>query len=100
MFVEAADVTDVWLRSWSQVSVTASLCFRYIHDDSETTEDIVGLKVSDGLNSVDVVLHVQVNLLNKGVTCWALKGFYWHVTSEEEADYKSSGATVGGMLRH
>lgn len=49
--------------------MTASLCFRYIHDDSETTEDVVGLKVSDGLNSVDVVLHVQVNLLNKGFTC-------------------------------
>ncbi|XP_035763480.1 FRAS1-related extracellular matrix protein 1-like [Neolamprologus brichardi] len=37
---------------------------RYIHDDSETTEDVVGLKVSDGLNSVDVVLHVQVLPMN------------------------------------
>uniref|UniRef100_A0A3P9DAJ5 Fras1 related extracellular matrix 1b n=1 Tax=Maylandia zebra TaxID=106582 RepID=A0A3P9DAJ5_9CICH len=49
-------------RLFVEVSVTASLCFRYIHDDSETTEDVVGLKVSDGLNSVDVVLHVQVLL--------------------------------------
>lgn len=47
----------------------ASLCFRYIHDDSETTEDTVGLKVTDGLNSVDVVLHIQVNPLNKCITC-------------------------------
>ncbi|XP_030584122.1 FRAS1-related extracellular matrix protein 1b isoform X2 [Archocentrus centrarchus] len=37
---------------------------RYIHDDSETTEDTVGLKVTDGLNSVDVVLHVQVLPMN------------------------------------
>uniref|UniRef100_I3JAE1 Fras1 related extracellular matrix 1b n=1 Tax=Oreochromis niloticus TaxID=8128 RepID=I3JAE1_ORENI len=37
---------------------------RYIHDDSETTEDVVGLKVSDGVNSVDVVLHVQVLPMN------------------------------------
>lgn len=37
------------------------LCFcRYIHDDSETTADEVGLKVTDGINSVNVVLSVQV----------------------------------------
>lgn len=33
---------------------------RYIHDDSETTEDEVELRVTDGLNSKDVKLLVQV----------------------------------------
>lgn len=37
------------------------LCCRYVHDDSETTEDKVGLEVLDGLNSADVVLHIQVS---------------------------------------
>ncbi|XP_028254832.1 FRAS1-related extracellular matrix protein 1b isoform X2 [Parambassis ranga] len=40
------------------------LRLRYIHDDSETTEDEVALKVTDGLNSADVVLHVQVLPMN------------------------------------
>ncbi|XP_070688078.1 FRAS1-related extracellular matrix protein 1b [Pempheris klunzingeri] len=40
------------------------LRIRYIHDDSETTEDEVGLKVTDGLNSVEVVLLIQVLPMN------------------------------------
>ncbi|XP_053178655.1 FRAS1-related extracellular matrix protein 1b [Scomber japonicus] len=40
------------------------LRLRYIHDDSETTEDDVGLRVTDGLNSVDVVLPIQVLPMN------------------------------------
>uniref|UniRef100_A0A8P4KJE7 Fras1 related extracellular matrix 1b n=1 Tax=Dicentrarchus labrax TaxID=13489 RepID=A0A8P4KJE7_DICLA len=40
------------------------LRLRYIHDDSETTEDEVALKVTDGLNSVDVVLLIQVLPMN------------------------------------
>nr|XP_040040685.1 FRAS1-related extracellular matrix protein 1b isoform X1 [Gasterosteus aculeatus aculeatus] len=40
------------------------LRLRYLHDDSETTEDEVHLKVTDGLNSVDVVLPVQVLPMN------------------------------------
>lgn len=47
------------------------LCCRYIHDDSETTEDEVALKVTDGLNSADVVLHVQVSLL---LVMWSQSG--------------------------
>uniref|UniRef100_A0A3Q1AK86 FRAS1-related extracellular matrix protein N-terminal domain-containing protein n=1 Tax=Amphiprion ocellaris TaxID=80972 RepID=A0A3Q1AK86_AMPOC len=41
-----------------------ALRLRYIHDDSETTEDEVGLKVTDGLNSVDVILQIQVLPMN------------------------------------
>lgn len=37
------------------------LCCRYVHDDSESTEDEVGLKVTDGVNFAEVVLHIQVN---------------------------------------
>uniref|UniRef100_A0A3P9NEA2 Fras1 related extracellular matrix 1b n=1 Tax=Poecilia reticulata TaxID=8081 RepID=A0A3P9NEA2_POERE len=33
---------------------------RYVHDDSETRQDLVVLKVTDGQNSMDVVLHIQV----------------------------------------
>ncbi|KAE8294686.1 FRAS1-related extracellular matrix protein 1 [Larimichthys crocea] len=40
------------------------LRLRYIHDDSETTEDEVYLKVTDGLNSVQVVLLIQVLPMN------------------------------------
>ncbi|KAM7012171.1 LOW QUALITY PROTEIN: FRAS1-related extracellular matrix protein 1b [Tautogolabrus adspersus] len=40
------------------------LRLRYIHDDSETTEDEVGLRVTDGLNSADVVLLIQVLPMN------------------------------------
>nr|XP_046247058.1 FRAS1-related extracellular matrix protein 1b isoform X2 [Scatophagus argus] len=40
------------------------LRLRYIHDDSETTEDEVGLKVTDGLNSAVVVLLIQVLPMN------------------------------------
>ncbi|XP_070764752.1 FRAS1-related extracellular matrix protein 1b [Enoplosus armatus] len=40
------------------------LRLRYIHDDSETTEDEVHLKVTDGLNSADVVLLLQVLPMN------------------------------------
>uniref|UniRef100_A0A7N8XN69 Fras1 related extracellular matrix 1b n=1 Tax=Mastacembelus armatus TaxID=205130 RepID=A0A7N8XN69_9TELE len=40
------------------------LRLRYIHDDSETSEDEVGLKVTDGLNSADVVLLIQVLPMN------------------------------------
>ncbi|XP_067085731.1 FRAS1-related extracellular matrix protein 1b [Osmerus mordax] len=37
---------------------------RYIHDDSETVEDTVGLTVTDGVNSADVVLPVQILPIN------------------------------------
>ncbi|XP_068174802.1 FRAS1-related extracellular matrix protein 1b [Antennarius striatus] len=37
---------------------------RYIHDDSETNEDDIRLKVTDGLNSVGVVLLIQVLPIN------------------------------------
>uniref|UniRef100_A0A3Q3W4V2 C-type lectin domain-containing protein n=1 Tax=Mola mola TaxID=94237 RepID=A0A3Q3W4V2_MOLML len=40
------------------------LRLRYIHDDSETTEDEVDLKVTDGLNSAAVVLLIQVLPMN------------------------------------
>ncbi|XP_063746795.1 FRAS1-related extracellular matrix protein 1b [Eleginops maclovinus] len=40
------------------------LRLRYIHDDSETAEDKVHLKVTDGLNSADVVLLIQVLPMN------------------------------------
>ncbi|XP_015232054.1 PREDICTED: FRAS1-related extracellular matrix protein 1-like [Cyprinodon variegatus] len=40
------------------------LRLRYIHDDSETSEDEVGLRVTDGLNSVDVLLQIQVLPMN------------------------------------
>ncbi|XP_074492745.1 FRAS1-related extracellular matrix protein 1b isoform X1 [Sebastes fasciatus] len=40
------------------------LRLRYIHDDSETTDDEVHLKVTDGLNSADVVLPIQVLPMN------------------------------------
>ena len=36
---------------------------RYIHDDSETVEDTVGLTVTDGVNSAHVFLPVQVSRL-------------------------------------
>uniref|UniRef100_A0A673C1D9 Fras1 related extracellular matrix 1b n=1 Tax=Sphaeramia orbicularis TaxID=375764 RepID=A0A673C1D9_9TELE len=36
---------------------------RYIHDDSETTEDEVSLRVTDGVNAADVVLPIQVSIL-------------------------------------
>lgn len=37
------------------------LVSRYIHDDSETTEDEVELKVTDGMNSEAVSLLIQVS---------------------------------------
>ncbi|RVE74139.1 hypothetical protein OJAV_G00038340 [Oryzias javanicus] len=40
------------------------LRLRYVHDDSETTEDELGLKVTDGVNYVEVVLHIQVQPIN------------------------------------
>ncbi|XP_023194698.1 FRAS1-related extracellular matrix protein 1-like isoform X1 [Xiphophorus maculatus] len=40
------------------------LQLRYIHDDSETRGDEVGLKVTDGQNSKVVVLQVQVRPMN------------------------------------
>ncbi|KAF6715166.1 FRAS1-related extracellular matrix protein 1 [Oryzias melastigma] len=40
------------------------LRLRYVHDDSETTEDEVGLKVTDGVNFAEVVLHIQVQPIN------------------------------------
>uniref|UniRef100_A0A3P8UIS6 Fras1 related extracellular matrix 1b n=1 Tax=Cynoglossus semilaevis TaxID=244447 RepID=A0A3P8UIS6_CYNSE len=36
----------------------------YIHDDSETTEDEVALRVTDGLNSAHVVLPIQILPMN------------------------------------
>uniref|UniRef100_A0A3B3ZBW0 Cadherin domain-containing protein n=1 Tax=Periophthalmus magnuspinnatus TaxID=409849 RepID=A0A3B3ZBW0_9GOBI len=35
-----------------------SLRVRYVHDDSETTADEISLRISDGTNSVDLVLHI------------------------------------------
>ncbi|XP_034438389.1 FRAS1-related extracellular matrix protein 1-like isoform X1 [Hippoglossus hippoglossus] len=40
------------------------LRLRYIHDDSETTEDELSLKVTDGLNWAHVVLPIQVLPMN------------------------------------
>ncbi|XP_008336132.1 FRAS1-related extracellular matrix protein 1b [Cynoglossus semilaevis] len=40
------------------------LRLRYIHDDSETTEDEVALRVTDGLNSAHVVLPIQILPMN------------------------------------
>ncbi|XP_023809830.1 FRAS1-related extracellular matrix protein 1 isoform X2 [Oryzias latipes] len=40
------------------------LRLRYVHDDSESTEDEVGLKVTDGVNFAEVVLHIQVLPIN------------------------------------
>ncbi|XP_076010666.1 FRAS1-related extracellular matrix protein 1b isoform X2 [Genypterus blacodes] len=40
------------------------LRLRYIHDDSETIEDTVGLRVTDGLNSVNVILPIQILPMN------------------------------------
>ncbi|CAB1450533.1 unnamed protein product [Pleuronectes platessa] len=40
------------------------LRLRYIHDDSETTEDELSLKVTDGLNWAQVVLPIQVLPMN------------------------------------
>uniref|UniRef100_A0A665VGY6 Fras1 related extracellular matrix 1b n=1 Tax=Echeneis naucrates TaxID=173247 RepID=A0A665VGY6_ECHNA len=40
------------------------LRLRYIHDDSETTVDKIGLKVTDGLNSADVILLIQILPMN------------------------------------
>ncbi|XP_071200823.1 FRAS1-related extracellular matrix protein 1b [Salvelinus alpinus] len=37
---------------------------RYIHDDSETVEDTVGLTVTDGVNSAHVFLPVQILPVN------------------------------------
>ncbi|KAM8875399.1 FRAS1-related extracellular matrix protein 1b [Spinachia spinachia] len=56
---------------------------RYLHDDSETTEDEVHLKVTDGLNSVDVVLPVQVIPMNDEPP--QLGGGLWGELSCEEA---------------
>uniref|UniRef100_A0A3B3ZBH1 Cadherin domain-containing protein n=1 Tax=Periophthalmus magnuspinnatus TaxID=409849 RepID=A0A3B3ZBH1_9GOBI len=41
-----------------------SLRVRYVHDDSETTADEISLRISDGTNSVDLVLHVQILPMN------------------------------------
>lgn len=45
---------------------------RYIHDDSETIEDTVVLTVTDGFNSADVVLPIQVSDL----TCSKQSGLW------------------------
>ncbi|KAK5614398.1 hypothetical protein CRENBAI_026015 [Crenichthys baileyi] len=47
-----------------RLSDLRGLRLSYIHDDSETRDDEVGLKVMDGLNSVDVVLQIQVLPIN------------------------------------
>lgn len=36
------------------------LCCRYVHDDSETSEDQVELTVSDGVNAAEASLSIQV----------------------------------------
>nr|XP_057929904.1 FRAS1-related extracellular matrix protein 1b [Doryrhamphus excisus] len=40
------------------------LSVRYIHDDSETNEDDVALRVTDGVNSAEVLLLIQVLPVN------------------------------------
>ncbi|XP_034035201.1 FRAS1-related extracellular matrix protein 1b [Thalassophryne amazonica] len=40
------------------------LQLRYVHDDSESTDDAVHLKVTDGLNAVEVILPIQVLPMN------------------------------------
>ncbi|KAM6922004.1 FRAS1-related extracellular matrix protein 1b [Xenentodon cancila] len=49
---------------WFILQDLRSLRLRYIHDDSETVEDEVALKVTDGLNSAEVVLQIQVLPMN------------------------------------
>ena len=36
------------------------LCYRYVHDDSETSEDSAALRVTDGHNTASVRLSIQV----------------------------------------
>ena len=36
------------------------LCSRYVHDDSETSEDSTVLRVTDGHNNASVRLSIQV----------------------------------------
>lgn len=40
------------------------LCCRYVHDDSETSEDQVELLVSDGVNTAEASLSIQVGKEN------------------------------------
>lgn len=54
-----------------------SLCGRYIHDDSETTADELHLKVTDGLNSVDVVLSIQVCFLSRQIMYNIINQHFW-----------------------
>ncbi|XP_061594087.1 FRAS1-related extracellular matrix protein 1b isoform X2 [Cololabis saira] len=49
---------------WFTLQDLRGLRLRYIHDDSETVQDEVALKVTDGLNSADVVLQIQVLPMN------------------------------------
>ncbi|CAN9500847.1 unnamed protein product [Ophioblennius macclurei] len=65
------------LELWAESSTSFSASFssftlrdlqqrnvRYVHDDSETTEDEMHLTVTDGINSAAVVLSVQVFPVN------------------------------------
>lgn len=36
------------------------LCCRYAHDDSETSEDQVKLLVTDGVNTAEALMNIQV----------------------------------------
>lgn len=49
---------------------------RYQHDDSETLEDIVIFSVTDGFNTADGVLRVQV--ITNSAMCTVLK-YNWKV---------------------
>uniref|UniRef100_A0A667XBE3 Fras1 related extracellular matrix 1b n=1 Tax=Myripristis murdjan TaxID=586833 RepID=A0A667XBE3_9TELE len=50
--------------AFSLQDLQVCLCCRYIHDDSETVEDSVALTVTDGQNSADVDLQIQVLPMN------------------------------------
>ncbi|KAM4548346.1 FRAS1-related extracellular matrix protein 1b isoform 2-T4 [Odontesthes bonariensis] len=58
------------------------LGLRYLHDDSETTRDAVGLKVTDGLNSAEVTLQIQVLPMNDEPPQLA-EGLRGHLSCEE-----------------
>ncbi|XP_061834466.1 FRAS1-related extracellular matrix protein 1b [Nerophis lumbriciformis] len=49
---------------WFMLSDLRRLTVRYIHDDSETTEDDIALRVTDGVNSAEVVMLIQVLPVN------------------------------------
>ncbi|KAG7514301.1 FRAS1-related extracellular matrix protein 1-like [Solea senegalensis] len=50
--------------NWFTLQNLRGLRLRYIHDDSETTEDQVTLKVTDGVNFANVILPIQILPMN------------------------------------